>query len=115
MKLVRIYTGDDNESHVEISHPEDFDYPERNGARTERLSATNTQFFQRKAGPTGAFHNASQRQYMFYLTAEVEIGLGDGSSVMLNPGDVLLAEDTSGHGHSSRVVKSGLCALVGLE
>lgn len=114
MKQVRIFTGDDNESHIEISHPEDFDWPERNGTRTERLGATNTQFFLREEGPVGPFHNASQRQYMFYLTAQVEIGLGDGSTVMLEPGDVLLAEDTTGRGHSSRVVKSGMCALVGL-
>jgi hypothetical protein len=115
MKMVRIYTGDDNESHVEITEPDDWDYPERNGSRTPKLGATNTQFFRREAGPKGKFHNASQRQYMFYLTAQVEIGLGDGSTVMMEPGDVLLAEDTTGHGHSSHVLKSGMCALVGLE
>jgi hypothetical protein len=115
MKQVHIFTGDDNESHIEITEATDFDYPERNGTRTERLSATNTQFFSRTAGPIGPFHNASQRQYMFYLTAQVEIGLGDGSTVMMNPGDVLLAEDTTGHGHSSHVIKGGMCALVGLE
>ncbi|HAT34797.1 MAG TPA: hypothetical protein DCS82_03700 [Rhodospirillaceae bacterium] len=114
MKIVRIFTGDDEKSHIEITQDEDLPLPERNGTRTERLGAVNTQFFTREEGPVGPFHTPRQRQYIFYLTAQVEIGLADGSSVMMEPGDVLQAEDTTGHGHTSRVVKGGMCALVGL-
>jgi hypothetical protein len=35
---------------------------------------------------------------------QVEIEVGDGSKRRLGPGDVLLAEDTSGRGHRSRAV-----------
>jgi hypothetical protein len=34
----------------------------------------------------------------------VEIEVGDGSKRRLGPGDILLAEDTSGRGHISRAV-----------
>jgi hypothetical protein len=51
---------------------------------------------------------------VLYLTASVEIGLGDGSSKVMEAGDVLLANDTAGRGHTSRVVTGGLCAFVPL-
>jgi hypothetical protein len=74
----------------------------------------NIQFAERRVGFRG-FHTPRQRQYMLYLTARVELGLGDGTSVTMNPGDVLLAEDLTGRGHSSRVLEAGLCAVVALK
>ena len=115
MKLVRAYTGKDNESHLEIMDQSDLDYVERDGTRTAVRTATGTQFAMRKEGAFTDFHNAPRRQYVFYLTAAVEIGLGDGSTHVMNPGDVLLAEDTTGHGHTSRVIKGGMSATVRLE
>ena len=49
---------------------------------------------------------------MLYLTASVEIGLGDGTSILMERGDVLRAEDTTGHGHTSTIREGGLCAFV---
>ena len=51
---------------------------------------------------------------MLYLTASIGIGLGDGSSVVMEPGAVLLAEDTTGHGHTSSVRRGGVYAFVPL-
>ena len=34
---------------------------------------------------------------------------------VMDPGDVLLAEDTTGRGHSSRVLKGGMCAVVRID
>jgi hypothetical protein len=115
MKLVRVYTGDDGESHLDITDEADFTYVERDGTRTAVEAVTGAQFAMRKDGSFSDFHNAPRRQYMIYLTASVEIGLGDGSSHVMGPGDVLLAEDTTGRGHSSRVVKGGMCAIVRIE
>ena len=72
-------------------------------------------FVHRADGSFSDFHTPPQRQYVLYLTAAVEIGLGDGSSVVMEPGDVLLAEDTTGHGHTSRVRQGGICAFVPLR
>ena len=115
MKLVRIYTRDDNESHLDIMDQGDLDYVEREGTRTAVESATGVQFAMRKEGSFRDFHNAPRRQYVFYLTASVEIGLGDGTTHVMEPGDVLLAEDTKGRGHTSRVIKGGMSVAVRLE
>ena len=61
------------------------------------------------------FHPAPTRQYVLYLTASVEIGLGDGTSILMEPGDVLRAEDTTGHGHTSTIRQGGMCAFVPFE
>ena len=115
MKLVRAYTGEDDESHLDIMDQSDLEYVERDGTRTAVQTATGTQFAMRKEGAFTDFHNAPRRQYVFYLTASVELSLGDGSTHIMEPGDVLLAEDTTGRGHTSRVVKGGISATVRLE
>lgn len=114
MKLVRIYTGDDGESHVEPMDQSEFPYAERDGTRTEPIPAASVQFAYRKPGFID-FHPAPRRQYMVYLTASVEIGLGDGSSILMDPGDVLQAEDTTGRGHTSTIRQEGMCMVVRLE
>lgn len=110
MKIVHITTGADGESHIEVSAPS---FTERENRRTAIESAGSISFMKREAGRID-FHPAPQRQYMLYLTARVEIGLGDGSSVVMEPGDALLAEDTTGHGHTSNVLQPGVCAVVTL-
>jgi hypothetical protein len=40
------------------------------------------------------------------LTGRIEIGLGDGSVGSYGPGDARLVEDTTGQGHTTRVVGS---------
>jgi hypothetical protein len=35
------------------------------------------------------------------LSGSVDIGIGDGSRMTFHPGDVLLAEDTTGQGHTA--------------
>jgi len=52
---------------------------------------------------------------VIYLTASVEVACADGSRMVMEPGDVLLAEDTTGHGHTSRVLISGIGMTVPLE
>ena len=51
------------------------------------------------------FHNAPRRQYVINLDAAVEIETGDGTKRVLEAGEVLLAEDTTGRGHISRAVE----------
>jgi hypothetical protein len=38
------------------------------------------------------------------IEGEVEIVAGDGTAMRFKPGDVLLAEDLTGRGHTTRVV-----------
>lgn len=111
MKFMRVYTGDDGESHVEELSSE---FTDREDTRTALQQANGIVFAQRADGSFIDFHPAPREQYVLYLTASVEIGLGDGTSTVMEPGDVLLANDTTGRGHTSRVVVGGLCAFVPL-
>jgi quercetin dioxygenase-like cupin family protein len=57
--------------------------------------------------PVGRFrdwHNAPVRQYVIVPSGQVEVGLEDGTVHHLSPGDVVLEEDLTGRGHTSRVV-----------
>ena len=50
------------------------------------------------------WHLAPRKQYCITLSGQVEIGLGDGSKHYFGPGDVMLAEDLTGKGHTTRAV-----------
>ncbi|SRR6266508_6461337 len=57
--------------------------------------------------PVGRFldwHPAPRRQFVVILSGQLEIGLGDGSKHVFGPGDARLVEDTTGQGHTTRVV-----------
>ena len=85
MKIVRLYTGADNESHFEDIEVEL--HPIRDMAASV-LQPTHGIMF-RTAKPThlSNYHPAPRRQYVITLS-----------------GHVMLAEDTTGRGHITRVV-----------
>ena len=98
MAIVRLYTGDDGESHFEeldlATHPE-----------LGSLQAAKTVAFRTlEAGHFIDWHHAPARQFVFTVSGVMEIGIGDGSVRRFGPGDVLLAEDLSGRGHTMRIV-----------
>jgi len=102
MQMVRVYTGDDGESHFE-----ELKLPyERvaNAQHTALQSAIGIQFRHTPPGHFLDFHPAPRRQYIVTLEGQVELALRDGTKRIFNPGDVLLADDLTGRGHSVRVV-----------
>ena len=103
MKITRVYTGDDGESHFE-----DIDVPLVDRGKIGLISsletATGIVFRETDANYDLGFHNAPRRQYVINLDAPVELETGDGTKRILEPGDVLLAEDLTGRGHISRSV-----------
>jgi len=103
MKVTRIYTGPDNQSHFE-----DVEIPLKDGSVVGRLSepipATGVIFRETGGDYDLDFHNAPRRQYVVMLEGEVEIETGDGTKRILGTGEILLAEDTTGQGHISRAV-----------
>ena len=105
MKITRIYTGEDGESHFE-----DMDISLGNSKNSERRSelikTTGIIFRETGSDYDLDFHNAPRRQFVINLEGSVEIVTGDGSSRILGPGDILRAEDTTGRGHISRAVNN---------
>jgi len=116
MKIVRIYTGADGESHFEdvaVQYAEDGHF-----GRISKLVPARGVIFREVGGDYSLdFHNAPRRQYVVNLTGSVEIETGDGTRRVLGPGDVLLAEDTTGRGHISRAVRGEprTCLFIPLE
>ena len=104
MIINRIYTGDDGQSHFEeIDVPlEDADW----GQTSALIQTQGLRFRQTPSGGELDFHNAPRRQWVIMLGGSITISVGDGSSRTLVAGDVLLAEDVSGQGHTT-VVNGG--------
>ena len=98
MGSIRLFSGDDGESHIEeidpSTHPEWSALHEAKGIIFRAL----------EPGFFSDWHVAPRRQYLITLSGEAEIGLGDGTVYSLGPGDVNLAEDLTGHGHTTRVI-----------
>jgi hypothetical protein len=102
-KTHRLYTGPDGQSHIE---PIDI---EHKGDWLKGLPATQIAF---RVCPVGNFidwHPAPRRQFVIILSGQLEIGLGDGSRHLFGPGDARLVEDTTGQGHTTRVVGHEPC------
>ncbi len=103
MKVTRVYTGDDNRSHLEdIEVPLKTGHPA--GAMSDLVNATGVIFRETTGDYNLDFHNAPRRQYVVMLDGQVEIEVGDGTKRVLGTGEILLAEDTTGQGHISRAV-----------
>ena len=105
MKITRLYTGSDGESHFE-----DVDISLDNVVGSQRMSklknATGIIFRETNGEYDLNFHNAPRRQFIITLEGQVELVVGDGTSRILGPGDILLVEDTAGRGHISRAVNN---------
>ena len=68
------------------------------------------------AGWTSDWHPTSARSIFFVLSGDSEVTAGDGETRRFPAGSVLLVEDTTGKGHSSRVASKNdsLAAMVQL-
>jgi len=98
MRVTRIYTGDDGQSHFE-----DLEVPLGSGSNrlSELVPLTGVMFRHTAAGSTLDYHPAPRRQFVVTLTGRVEVGCADGTSRIFGPGDVMLADDITGQGHTS--------------
>ena len=106
--IIRLYTGDDGQSHVE-----ELNIPSGEMETVALKVGADMTFRRNQEGYTSDWHNAPRRQYVIFLSGQTEIGLGDGTVQRLAPGDVLLAEDLTGKGHTARAV-TGTCLSVSI-
>ena len=102
MKIVRLYTGPDNESHFEDVEVDMS--PQGVDLVSALHPAHSIQFRSATPSHRSGYHTVPRRQYVITLAGHVEIETGDGTVRRFGPGDVMLAEDTTGHGHMTRVV-----------
>jgi len=102
--VTRLFTGADGQSHAE-----EIDVAWRPAALRPELSdsapvkATGAQFLRWPRGFVWAGHPASKRQYVIIVSGRGQVDVVGGRTVELAPGRVLLAEDVTGKGHTTRV------------
>ena len=97
MQFCRIYTGADGRSHFE-----DFDQTEGSKYFLASLDAKTLVFKNdMNRSDLHGWHNAPRRQWCITLSGSVEIGIGDGTARSFRAGDVFLAEDVTGQGHTA--------------
>ena len=97
-QIVRVYAGADGESHLEPLPPDqkaEIVFPLGDGAVT---------FSQRPSPTFSDYHTAPRRQYVGNIAGIAEFETADGTKVRMVPGDILVAEDLTGHGHIARSI-----------
>ena len=99
MRVARIYTGDDQQSHFEEIEVKTGEGPTQ---RSPDYPAVAVGLRESDGTRVIDFHPAPRRQLVVTLAGRVEIETGDGTKREFGPGDVFLADDTTGQGHILR-------------
>ena len=97
---IRLWNDDTGRSHVEHGHI-DLDGEK---ARSAAVPTTDAAFQETQAHDTLAWHTAPRRQFVITLAGVLDFVTRDGEAFRLQPGVVLVAEDTVGTGHRWELV-----------
>jgi quercetin dioxygenase-like cupin family protein len=105
--FIRIYSDSGGESHFEdlevLFEEAEFVPPAPPVLMSPPQAAAAYSFEEVPPGWEGEWHPVPQRLLAAYLSGAGEMTASDGETRELVPGTVLLAEDTRGRGHASRV------------
>jgi hypothetical protein len=103
-KIVHVYKGSDERSHFEdlLVPMGEFRLGTLFSYKSAMVPVTGVVFRQNPLEGSTDFHTPPSRQFVITLSGAVELKVGDGSSRVFGPGDILFAEDTTGEGHSAR-------------
>jgi hypothetical protein len=103
MKYWRIYSDEKGESHAKEEHMP-FAPLFANGPLGSGIaSTTGATFIRAPAGTLEDFHTVPRRWYLIGIQGSSEVTLTDGTKLKMNPGTVMLMEDTTGKGHAVQV------------
>ncbi|MBB3695213.1 hypothetical protein [Sphingomonas sp. BK580] len=102
IRCVRIWTDEAGDSTFEEGR---IDLPkgERGDVLGDRIPSTSVSFRETQPGGSFEWHDAPIRQLVITLSGTLEFQTRTRGSFVIRPGDVLLAEDTTGSGHSWRL------------
>ncbi|MDA0733502.1 MAG: hypothetical protein O2909_10335 [Chloroflexi bacterium] len=101
MQIVRVYAGDDGESHLEDLTADQFSAVVNNVGNDEISLGL------RVPGWSEGYHTAPRHQYVLFMEGGAEIEVASGEKRQFQPGDVLVAEDVTGHGHMFKNLGEG--------
>lgn len=121
MTYIRLFSDTNGESHFEDVEVDlvstDYAPPAPPLDLSSFTPAAQFGFMCAPAGWSSDWHPSSARNLFFVLTGEWEVTASDGETRRFSVGSVLRVEDTTGKGHSSRVVSEteSLAAMVQLD
>ena len=101
VQIVTVYPGGDGESCLIDVSTDQF------AEIVKHIGDGPTSLNQNQSPSVDDYHNASRVQYVVHLEGISEIEVADGTIKRLHPGDVLIAQDTTGHGHITRGIGEG--------
>jgi quercetin dioxygenase-like cupin family protein len=108
MKYSILYTDSKGTSHFKTADisftATNFAPPAPPVGLSEFMDASKMVFFSIPKGWFGDWHPAPKKQFFCCLMGEAELVAGDGEKRRFRSGDVFLLEDTSGQGHTTRVI-----------
>jgi hypothetical protein len=99
MRCVRLWTGDDRNSYFEEGVIE-LEPGQRSDWLSSKVDVATISFQETASGGAFAWHTAPVRQLVITLSGTLDFQTREGDHFLLHPGNVLLAEDTVGSGHS---------------
>jgi quercetin dioxygenase-like cupin family protein len=89
-----LYTGEDGNSHVTRGHI----------SETALIEAKAIHFKETAAHSDLDWHDAPTTQYVITLSGVLEFTNRGGETFIIEPGDILIAMDTTGTGHKWRLI-----------
>ena len=108
MDFTRVFTDEYGETHFEDIKiellPVDFAPPAPPLNLSELKEAKKFGFVNAPIGWYGDWHPTPKRQVFIYISGQIEAKVSDGEVRVFGPGSITLLEDTTGKGHTSRVV-----------
>ena len=103
IRCVRLWTGEDQNSHFEEGLL-DIESSVHGDLLTQKFPAASVSFQETASGGSLDWHTAPVRQLVITLSGTLDFWTRGGAHFLLRPGDILLAEDTAGGGHSWKLI-----------
>ena len=116
MKIVRFHATEDGESHfmeldIPLAHVQQDAFG--NSIRfSNGYASPHVRFVELPEGLVQEWHGPSSRQIVVVLSGVLEVSMSDQETRQWRAGDVFLADDVTGKGHTTRVVEGPVRLLV---
>lgn len=103
IRCVRMWTGEEGDSLFEEGYI-DLKSGERGDSVSEAISTLELSFRETVSGGSYDWHQDPVPRFVITLSGVLEFEVKSGEKFVINPGDILLAQDNTGSGHKWRLL-----------
>jgi hypothetical protein len=105
MAIYRMYTGDDEHTHIEET-------PLADHSELMKLESTKGVYIRTRHDETMEAHPAPELRWLVVLSGIMEVTPVGGTSVRLGPGDIVRITDVTGAGHATSFIDNCTFAVM---